>query len=156
MSAGNLIEFGVEKVVLGPAGINPEWILEGNPIARNHLLSRSADGNSSSWIWDCTAGKFNWYYDIDETVYFIEGSVIIKDHASGTRQHLGVGDTVFFPTGSSAEWEVQSYIRKVAFLRAPLPRPVQFARRMSQSVKRFIRGKSGSANSPAPTMFQKR
>lgn len=155
MSVATLIEFGVEKVILGPAGINPDWILEGNPVARNHLLSRSADGNASTWIWDCTAGKFNWYYDVDETVYLIEGSVTIKDHATGTPRHVTAGDTVFFPTGSSAEWEVDTYVRKIAFLRAPLPRPVQYARRISQSVKRLI-GRSGGAKNPVPAMFESR
>lgn len=155
MSVAKLIEFGVEKVTLGPAGINPDWILEGNPVARNHLLSRSADGNASTWIWECTAGKFNWYYDIDETVYLIEGSVTIKDHATGKRQHVSAGDTVFFPTGSSAEWVVDTYVRKVAFLRSPLPRSVQVARRLWQSMKRLI-GRGGGAKNPVPAMFESR
>src|ERR1700676_5069498 len=121
MSEKKVIEFGLGEVTLGPAAINPGWVLEGNPVARNKFVSSSADGTASTWLWDCTAGKFNWFYDIDETVYLIEGSVSIKEHGCGIRD-LKAGDTVFFPAGSSAEWTVQHYVRKVAFLRAPLPR----------------------------------
>jgi uncharacterized protein len=153
MSAKNLIEFGVGDMTLGSAGINPEWILEGNPVARNKFLSGSADGTATTWLWDCTAGRFNWYYSIDETVYLIEGSVIIKDHAGQTCQ-VNAGDTIFFPAGSSAEWTVPNYVRKVAFLRAPLPRQVQFAKRVYHSLKRLIGRGNGSGNGAAPTMFQ--
>jgi uncharacterized cupin superfamily protein len=57
--------------------IRPGWVLEGNPAARNKLVSVSADGTASSFIWDCTAGRFNWYYEADETIYVIEGGVVI-------------------------------------------------------------------------------
>ena len=100
MSVETAIQFGVGSVTLGPAPIIPAWIIEGSPVARNGLVSSTADGNSSTWMWDCTAGKFNWYYDIDEIVYFIEGSVLIRDTV-GTHEplHLNAGDTVFFPAG---------------------------------------------------------
>ena len=149
MADKHLIEIGTAAVTLESAPINPGWILEGNPVARNFCLSASADGTASSWIWDCSAGKFNWYYNIDETVYVLEGSIILKDHAAGTRV-VNAGDTVFFPAGSSAEWTVPQYVRKVAFLRAPLPRPVQFARRVYRAIKRLVRGDSADTT---PAMF---
>jgi uncharacterized protein len=31
------------------------------------------------------------------------------------------GDSVFFPAGTRATWTIDSYIRKVAFCRKPLP-----------------------------------
>ena len=144
-----LIEIGTSTVNLAPAPINPSWILEGTPMARNFCLSTSADGTASSWIWDCSAGKFNWYYSIDETVYVLEGSIVLKDHAAGTRV-VKAGDTIFFPAGSSAEWTVPEYVRKVAFLRAPLPRPVRLARTVFRAVKRLARGGSAETN---PAMF---
>lgn len=149
MADKHLIEVGTSVVTLAPAPINPSWILEGSPTARNFCLSTSADGTASSWIWDCSAGKFNWYYSIDETVYVLEGSVILKDHAAGTRV-VKAGDTIFFPAGSSAEWTVPQYIRKVAFLRSPLPRPVRLARSVYRAMKRLARG--GGADT-APAMF---
>lgn len=106
-------------------------------MARNKYLSVSADREARTCIWDCTAGRFNWFYDIDETVYVIEGSVIIKDY-SGSVTTLRAGDTAFFPAGSSAEWTVEQYVRKVAFMRSALPRDVQFARRVSKAVRRRL------------------
>jgi uncharacterized cupin superfamily protein len=151
MTVESTIKYGIGQVTLGPAGINPNWILEGNPIARNKLLSQSADGSASSYIWDCTAGRFNWFYDVDETIYVIEGGVVVKE-AAGVARRLSAGDTIFFPAGTRAEWHVENYIRKVAFLRAPLPRPLVIAKRYYRFLKRMI-GSGGSAN-PVPAMFQ--
>jgi uncharacterized protein len=155
MSVETAIQFGVGSVTLGPAPINPAWIIEGSPVARNGLVSSTADGNSSTWMWDCTAGKFNWYYDIDEIVYFIEGSVIIRD-TGGTHEplHLNAGDTVFFPAGSSAEWTVPHYIRKFAILRSPMARKLLLVRGIYRSLKRLV-GK-GNADSNQPLTFQSR
>jgi hypothetical protein len=71
-------------------------------------------------VWDCTAGRFNWFYDIDETVYVIEGSALIKNE-SGEARLVAAGDTILFRAGSRAEWTVDKYIRKIAFFRNPVP-----------------------------------
>src|SRR6202790_2655769 len=134
-----VIEFGLGQVTFGSAAINPGWILEGNPEARNKFLFSSADGTATTWLWDCTAGKFNWFYDIDETVSLIEGSLIIKDHAGGV-SHVKTGESIFFPAGSSAEGPVPKHVHKFAILRTPLPRQVQFAQRVYHSLKR-LRGR---------------
>src|SRR6202049_4359325 len=118
MSEKKVIEFGLGEVTLGPAAINPGWILAGNPERRNKFLFSRACGTATTWLWDCTAGKFNWFYDIDETVYLIEGSVIIKDHAGGV-SHVTAGESIFFSDGSSAEWQVPKYGRKLAILLSP-------------------------------------
>jgi uncharacterized cupin superfamily protein len=151
MTAESVIKLGVGQVSLNPSPIYRDWILEGDPVARNTVLSSSADGTSSTLIWDCTAGRFNWFYDIDETIYVIEGSVIIKD-PSGTSCRLSVGDTIFFPAGARAEWHVENYIRKIAFCRTPLPRSVVFAKRAYRFLKRRM-GISNGANT-APAMFK--
>lgn len=151
MTVENVIKYGIGQVTLGAAGINPNWVLEGNPIARNKLLSQSADGTATSYFWDCTAGRFNWFYDVDETIYVIEGGVVIKDVA-GVARRLSAGDTIFFPAGTRAEWHVETYIRKVAFCRVPLPRSVLMAKRCYRFLKRLVGG-GGSANT-VPTMFQ--
>jgi uncharacterized cupin superfamily protein len=113
------IKFDSASVALDPAPINPEWILEGNPMARAHSLSQSRNG-SFSVIWDCSAGRFNWFYGLEETVYIIEGSVVLKGE-DGVQRRVSAGETVFFPAGSKAEWLVEKYIRKVAFLSNPRP-----------------------------------
>ena len=151
MTVESVIKMGVGQVSLNPSPIYRDWILEGDPVARNTVLSSSADGTSSTLIWDCTAGRFNWIYDIDETIYVIEGSVVIKD-PSGTSCRLSVGDTIFFPAGARAEWHVENYIRKIAFCRTPLPRSVVFAKRAYRFLKRRM-GISNGANT-APAMFK--
>jgi len=148
----SVIKLAVGQLALNPSPIHPEWVIEGNPIARNKVLSSSADGTASTLIWDCTAGRFNWFYDVDETIYVIEGGVVIRD-AGGAARRLSAGDTIFFPAGARAEWHVEDYIRKIAFCRAPLPRPIVFARRGYRFLKRLV-GARGGANA-APAMFQK-
>jgi uncharacterized cupin superfamily protein len=120
MASDNLIEFGTPAVSLGPLPIRAHWILEGAPLAKCTILSKSTDGTAKTIVWDCTAGRFNWYYDMDETVYVLEGSVLIKDRSGATRR-VEAGETIFFRAGSHAEWTVDRYIRKLAFLRAPVP-----------------------------------
>ena len=117
---------------LEPAPISPSWIVEGAPTARYRLLWVSRDRMSRTVVWDCTAGKFNWYYVSDETVHVMEGGVTLTD-ATGTRR-VNAGDAVFFPAGSHALWHVDDYIRKVAFLREPLPMPLSIAMRVKRKL----------------------
>lgn len=132
-----VIKSETEAHNLSLSPIHGAWILEGNPVARNKLLSSSADGMASTFIWDCTAGRFNWYYDIDETVYVLEGSVVIKD-PMGARRRLSAGDTVLFQAGTHAEWNVESYVRKIAFCRIPMPRKILLAKRLYQALRRLV------------------
>src|SRR5260370_14786656 len=150
MAVDSVINFGASALALGSCPINPGWVLEGNPVARNSLLSKSADGTASSYIWDCTAGRFNWFYDVDETVYVIEGGVVVI--VAGAARRVSAGDTIFFPAGTRAEWHVEDYIRKIAFCRVPLPRWVVFAKRGYRFLKR-LSGNGGSAD-VTPAMFQ--
>jgi uncharacterized protein len=126
------------KVYLNPAPISRNWVLEGNPVARNNVLSRSADGTATTYLWECTAGRFNWFYDIDETVYVVEGCVLVKD-AAGVTRSLSAGDSFYFPAGARAEWLVEKYVRKIAFCREPQPRLIAFARRGFRLLKRLMR-----------------
>jgi uncharacterized cupin superfamily protein len=148
-----LIKFGTSRGELASAPINPEWILEGNPVARNKFLSRSVDGSGSTYIWDCTAGRFNWHYHIDETVCVLTGSVLVKDPSGGSRL-LEAGDTAFFAAGSSAEWTVQTYIRKVAFMHRPMPAPLLFAKKVYIGIRSLFRGGAKQKNGEmVPSMF---
>ena len=139
MSVESVIGLGASRADLMPSPIRPSWVLEGNPVARNQLLSVSADGNARSYIWDCTAGRFNWFYEADETVYVIEGGVVLTD-GTGPARRLCAGDTIFFPAGAHAEWHVENYIRKFALIRTPLPKPLVLARQGYRYVKRLFRG----------------
>ena len=133
-----------------PCPINPSWVVEGSPVARNFVLSRSEDGGACTLLWDCTAGRFNWFYDIDETVYVLEGSVIVRDD-EGVERVLGPGDSALFPAGSHAVWQVDSYVRKVAFCRNPVPQPIMLASRILKKLAKLT-GLGGRA-ADAPAMF---
>lgn len=127
------------NVALRAAPINPDWILEGNPTARNRVLARSSDTLACSIIWDCTAGKFNWFYDIDETVHIIEGSVTVSDGINPPKT-LKVGDVAFFPAGTKAHWHVETYVRKVAFCQRTLPKFMHGPISMLRALKAKLRG----------------
>lgn len=131
-----------KNAIFNPAPITPEWIISGTPEARNAVVSVSGDGLASTILWECSAGSFNWYYDFDETVYFIDGSVTIAD-AQGEVQTCGPGDILVFPAGSHAIWTVHTPIRKMAVCKRLLPRRVQQAIGIMRKAKRMIR-KSGN------------
>ena len=142
-----VMQLNVAEVTLNPSPICPDWVLEGSPVARNHVLSHSADGTATTLFWDCTAGRFNWFYDVDETVYVIEGGVVLKDDAGVTRC-LNAGDSFYFPAGSHAEWHVENYIRKIAFCRTPLPRGLVFAKRVFRWFLSRLTSNGRSADAP--------
>ena len=139
MATESLITVGTSSTKLVPNPIQPAWILAGNPLARLELLSSSADGTASTYFWDCTAGRFNWFYSFDETFHILEGEVTLK-YPSGVSRRVGIGDTVFFPAGSTAEWTVDNYVRKLAFCRTPVPAFVTAARQVVRRLKRVVRG----------------
>jgi uncharacterized cupin superfamily protein len=147
MSIEISIASGTASVTWTSCPIRAGWILEGEPTARIEHLSSSADGTASTYYWDCTAGRFNWFYSFDETLHILEGSVVLKDPA-GMLRRVVVGDTVFFPAGSRAEWTVERYIRKLAFCRTPLPGALVRARDVVRRIKRLGRGAGD-----APGMF---
>lgn len=136
MSKEALIEFGTASVTLEPLPIRAEWVIEGTPVARAKMLWRSSDGTARTVVWDCTAGRFNWFYEYDETVYIVEGSVSIKDE-QGRSRLVVAGEAVYFRCGSRAEWTVERYVRKVAFFRAPVPKYALLAIRIVRIASRL-------------------
>ncbi len=139
------VSFLKSDVELQASPIAAAWIIEGKPLARSKILSTSEDQTACTIVWDCSKGKFNWYYDFDETVHIIEGSVTIEDGHSPLKK-LGPGDVVFFPAGSHAVWTVGKYVRKVAFCRKILPAPIGTLVRIARAVKRKLKpAQSGSS-----------
>src|SRR6202789_3986997 len=143
MAVESLITVGTCSAKFVPNPIQAAWILDGRPVARAELLSSSADGTASTYFWDCTAGRFNWFYSFDETFHILEGEVSLKG-PNGASRRVAVGDTVFFPKGSSAEWTVDKYVRKLAFCRTPVPAYLTYARGIARRLKRIVRG--GASN----------
>lgn len=98
--------------------INPEWIGEGNPVAKGTILVQSEDKKLCSGVWECTPGKFQWQFTWDEFARIFEGEVTIREEG-GKTYTLGAGDIVHFPIGLKTHWHVKSTVRKVFFLRVP-------------------------------------
>ena len=142
-----LIETTNLVVNLKPSPIDPSWIIEGNPVAQSCVLSQSADCLASTLVWECSEGKFNWYYDFDETILILEGSIVLEnDTMSPTR--YGPGDVVFFRHGAHARWHVEGRVRKLAFCRTTQPYVLGFAVRAFNKIKRivFLSEKRGAAS----------
>jgi uncharacterized protein len=110
---------------LAPAPISPDWVLNGTPTTRSKKLARSHDRTSDVMVWDCTAGRFTWHYNKDETLVVLSGEAFVTNE-KGQEHRIGPGDVVFFPAGTSSRWHVPNYIKKVAFLRHTMPRPLGF------------------------------
>jgi len=89
-------------------------------MARVALLSRSADGRVWTDLWECTAGSFHWYYDINEAIHVLDGAAIVTD-CNGAIWHLKPGDVIQFRVGTKARWHIPHYVRKVAFCSDPVP-----------------------------------
>jgi uncharacterized cupin superfamily protein len=122
------------------APIKKEWIESGDPQARLAILAYSDDRATSTMLWECTAGRFTWRYHSDETIYFLDGEVMISVAGKPARRY-GAGDAIHFSRGAVATWEVTSFIRKVAFCRSPPPRLFVAARRIARSVYHRLRGR---------------
>jgi uncharacterized cupin superfamily protein len=113
----------IRALDLQPAPIEPSWIISGNPRARAASHSASADKCSATSLWDCTAGSFRWFFGWDETVVILEGSVHVTAE-DGSEQVLRAGDVGYFRAGTWSTWRVDDYVRKIAFVRQPVPTPI--------------------------------
>ncbi|MBN1350713.1 cupin domain-containing protein [candidate division KSB1 bacterium] len=62
-------------------------------------------------IWTKEASEFPWYYDLEETCYFLEGHVVVtlEDDQS---VEMGKGDPVTFPAGMSCRWKIITNVKK--------------------------------------------
>ena len=128
--------------------IVPAWIVAGNPVARATELMRSADLSASTVIWECTAGTFDWTYHCDETIHILEGSIVLSDAGNPPRR-LGPGDVVFFPKGSQVRWEVEGYVKKIAFFRSVVPNPLTGVYKVLRKIKRALKSSPKAEASPA-------
>ncbi|MBP1851393.1 cupin domain-containing protein [Rhizobium halophytocola] len=115
-----LVVAASDHMHLEPAPIDPSWVISGTPQARISRHSRSADSTALTALWDCTAGEFRWFFPLDETVVIQQGEVFVRAE-DGFETTLRAGDIAFFRANTWATWHVETYVRKVAFLRRPLP-----------------------------------
>ena len=66
----------------------------------------------TNWpIWQKEASSFNWFYDVTETCYLLEGEVeVITD--KGESVLIKAGDLVVFPEGLHCKWHIKTAVRK--------------------------------------------
>ena len=133
-SAGDPEDVGANRYDLDPAPIRAGWILEGRPVARGRILCGSTDDNAFTVMWDCTAGRFNWYYDIDETIHVVEGSAVLQGR-NGQQHLLMPGDVFLCAAGTCYEWTVRSYVRKIAFVHRPMSAKMKALQRAYRGLK---------------------
>lgn len=119
---------------LSPAEIDPSWIVEGSPRARVKHLVAAPDAALAIALWDCTAGKFDWYFSGDELVHILVGEVTVRDGDGSTRV-LKPGDIAYFPAGMRSLWHVHDYVKKLAVFRNNRP---SFARRAQRKLASLI------------------
>jgi len=132
-----LIETANLVVNLTPRPIEPSWIIEGNPVAQCCVLSKSADGLASTMVWQCSEGKFDWYYDFDETILILEGSIVLENDTMNPTRY-SAGDVIFFKDGAHARWHVEDHVRKLAFCRTTQPMLLGFALRAFNKLRRIL------------------
>ncbi|MDF1631650.1 cupin domain-containing protein [Mycoplana sp. MJR14] len=129
-----LIAASMDEMEMVDAPIEPSWILDGKPHARLALHSRGHDDQSTTAIWDCTAGTFRWYFGWDETVMILEGAVHVTAE-DGAERTLRAGDIAYFAGKTWATWRVDTYVRKIAFCRKQFPAPVTLALRLRDMMR---------------------
>jgi uncharacterized cupin superfamily protein len=87
---------------------------------RVHVRKSAGNRGVRRAAYATTEGKFNWYYDFDETIMILEGSIVLESEGMPPRRY-GVGDVIFFRDGAHAKSHVEGYVKKVAFCRQTNP-----------------------------------
>jgi uncharacterized cupin superfamily protein len=118
-----------DMLEMKPLPIEPSWVIAGNPQARAASHSKASDECAATGIWDCTAGTFRWFFGWDETVVIIEGEVQVTAE-DGTQRILRSGDVAYFKGGTWATWHIETYVKKIAFLRKPFPAAIALLYRL--------------------------
>lgn len=62
-------------------------------------------------IWTKEVSTFPWFYDEQESCYFLEGDVVVTPEG-GSPVEMGKGDFVTFPRGMSCMWAIREDVRK--------------------------------------------
>jgi hypothetical protein len=144
--------FDPRTVELKPSPIRPDWILDGHPEATAAQIDQTHDGTTHLLVWRVSAGRFNWYYDFDETITVLDGEVYLTDGANaapGNRaeRRLGPGDVAFFHNGSTATWRVPDHVSKIATVKRPLPAPIGTLYRVAKQARDWLRPEPARADS---------
>ena len=133
------------SVELVSAPIPADWILGGTPKAWEKEVVTSGDRISRTFIWECSAGHFNWHYSKDESVVVLSGEAFLMQ-PDGLAVRFGAGDVGYFPAGTTCTWRVPGQFRKIAVLREPMWRSVGYAAKAWNHLVRTV-GLAGRSSS---------
>lgn len=136
--------------------MDPHNVIEGTPVCRSTRWSGSRDRMASNYVWDCTAGRFRWYFDRDETVFVIEGEVEVSGEEMDPTW-LRAGDAALFRAGTWSTWYVPQYVRKHAVIRRGLPGPLRLVvecGRLAKNVVNRILGRRLATDDDAQLLHQ--
>ncbi len=131
----DILTIAIDSVTYTAAPLCPEHVISGDPVARNAVLFTSADELQVTLLWHCTAGSFRWYYSDDETILLIDGGMTLH-FDNGSSRLCKVGDTVFFPAGTTCVWVIEHEVRKLAFFRRPVPKLIASPRMLGYKIVR--------------------
>lgn len=137
MNRTSIVAVTIDDVELADDPINPDWIREGTPAARCGQWSTSTDRTTTTHVWDCTAGRFDWHFAVDEIVHIVEGEVTVSSADTQPRT-LRAGDAALFRAGTVSLWEVPVYVRKHAILRRDLPPIARFTLGVEGRIRRLL------------------
>lgn len=103
---------------LEPLAVDASWIIEGQPSFRALSFGVSPDHLTSAGMWECDGpAKFRWHYGVDESLYILEGAVVLD--FDGETHSLGPGSEAFFPAGSVVTWTVPQHVKKAFSISDP-------------------------------------
>jgi uncharacterized protein len=144
LAASSLIETAHIAVDLHPAPIEPSWVIDGDPQARARQLYKSLDRQLWTVVWECTEGRFNWHYSVDETILILEGSIVLESDVLPPTRY-SAGDTILFRKGAHARWHVEGYVKKLAVFHRVLPTPIALiVRSLGVLMRAFTSGNRAS------------
>lgn len=124
--------------------LRPGQLIAGDPRIRCALWSRSTDHTTTTFVWESTAGRYHWEFDVDEIVHILEGAMGVAGEGIEPVV-LRAGDSALFRAGTRVELEITDYVRKHAVLRKPVPAPVAFWLRLTAAARRvFARQRDGA------------
>jgi uncharacterized cupin superfamily protein len=109
---------------LPSAPIAPDWIQSGTPEASCLQLTNSPCDGLITGVWECTPGKFRWYFGCDEVIVVLSGRGRVR--VGDVVHELTPGTTVFFPIGTDSNWEIEETLRKHFTHRHPSPLAKRF------------------------------
>jgi uncharacterized cupin superfamily protein len=115
-----LLPEGDPKTGMQPTSLtDPANFLIADPHETGHTAWRSAEGNVTAGVWECSPCKEQIErYGVDELCTVLSGSVTITDKA-GHSETFGPGDSFVIDRDFSGTWHITETLRKFWMIHEP-------------------------------------